>query len=161
MKRIAWSTLALAILIAGAATAEAHHRTYGAVYTATTDDFYEKAAVGPYEVDGTGKFVVTVSWSASKNSVFSSGKVSLRFEAFQKPGGETVLKTAQKRDADKDGQLKTEFRFNQTMLERAKVVHFRVYEFCGDGDPDTVNPCPSNQDHTISYSIRVEWKPDH
>lgn len=154
--------MALAILIAGAAgPAQATHQTYGTVYTTSTDDFYEKASVGPYTVNSTGKFVITLGWEARKNSLFSSSKVSVRFEAYQKSGGETVLKSAQKRNADKDDQLKTEFRFTQTMLDRAKVVYFRIYEFCGDGDPDTVNPCPSNQDHTISYQVRVEWKPDH
>lgn len=151
-----------ALLIAGAsAVTQANHKTYGKVYKTTTDTFFDKAVVGPYTVDTTGKFVITVTWEAKKNSLFSGNKVDVRLEAFQKAGGDTVLKTAQKRNADKEDQLKTEFRFTSAMKDNAKTVYFRVYEFCGDGDPNTVNPCPSNQDHTIEYAIRVEWKPDH
>lgn len=165
MKRISASVLAALLSLSLLAMPTlATHKTYTKTYKAKTTGYYDYGDMGPYKMNTKGKFIVHVSWQAEKNSWLASNKLDARLEVYIKTSsGKTVLKAVQKKDASLNDKMNVEGQYTQEYLSKTTKVYFRVYEFCGDGDPNTVNLCPNpgKQDHTMIWTVKIEWKPEH
>ncbi|MFC2156460.1 hypothetical protein ACFLT9_01355 [Acidobacteriota bacterium] len=136
--------------------------TYGKVFQAHTEDFNVYDSEGPYKVDSTGKFDITVKWTAKKKGAFASNKVSPKLQVYQKSGGTEILKSRIKKDAPFEDEFSVSFTFTQSMLDRSEKVYFRVCEDYTGATQDVGEfgvYTTTGKKHKIDYKIIVKWTP--